>query len=1201
MKNYVAGCRSAAFLLAVGFASVVCATDYTWTGNGELGNWNDSNNWELSSAASGAGTSAAVPGAGDTALFTQGTYEITSGIALGGGILTIKLGEAKGDAVTNTISGNISGIGGIRIEGSCTNTPSIKTQVEQTAKWNTVMILGGDNSYSGGTTVTNSLLRGDSTTAFGAADSDVLFAGRTSLAFNAKGNWRSYKYIQGHTANSGSDYPSICFLKYADWNGSLTSKVKSNSNGYRLFIVASVGATANINAAITLPSSNVYPCVDPFSANTKMNFFNSVHVKEFRQTGVGAIGGACNFYSKGNQYELTQIGYGFNVRCMTDRLLDESRVLNYGGNYGKDGYGYFDLYGYDQQAKGLTSTATSTDYTEAGNYLRCTKSGSAATMWLVGAKQNCLFRGRVEDNVSIVWNPDGEYTQVFSNRTHTMTGRFVVSNGTIRVAGKATFKNVPEIVVAKNAKFECFSTEADCFSGLKSLIIEDGATFTVGEETPKPFADGEIDLVIKGSGKLVIPSGMSVRMKKLNANGLYPGATDIYTSDSNVDWFAGGEISAINENITSWKSAINGNWSDETKWTDGVPAEGKTAYITVGGNDYTVTIGEDAVLNKRLVVGGGANVATLAISATAAMTNGYINVNDGGVISVNENGSLLYEGKGDGVRTDTELTEVIAIKGGELLVDGGAVDFRDMSGRIVVSDGENGGKGKITVRDGSIFYNPDTGSDYFRIEEGGFVDMSGGTFLFDGYNPAIVNDVGFRLNGGEMCITGGVFGVVKFADNSHTNRINFHQGSVVFGGDAILQLCEIRGFDNKCYFSPTTSGESLYFRMEGRAKVQTNSNDFRVLHLGGQVSNPSIVMDWMTSATNEAYRMNVGQNRSGTYVFNLTNSTFEVGEVGLRIGFGDSTDAAPENPVHGICNVLNGGELVIDGKGAVQKGYLAWSLCGLAVGYSGRSKVTSGKIYEGELNIDKGGLVRTLYGDMGVGVGFAKGSVTIDGGTLNFNDHETKSSYKYQDTTCGIGMFGGEGSVTVKNGGSFASLPDVFVGGAITNRFPIQGINFLNYSSQKMAADSSATGTLEVADATVKFKQNLVVGMDGFGIVRRIGSEGAFEVGNIVCTNIEERVYTGSRFDFVLDENGIGPITVADRVSIFGNASVNVDMSAYNGKKRSFKLIDCTSHSGEFDSVSITGVNFASQKPWLEWSSRGLRLKMSVGTVISLR
>ena len=94
MKNYVAGCRSAAFLLAVGFASVACATDYTWTGNGEAGNWNDSNNWQLSAAASGSGNTASVPGAGDTALFTQGTYEITSDIALGGGILTIKLGAA---------------------------------------------------------------------------------------------------------------------------------------------------------------------------------------------------------------------------------------------------------------------------------------------------------------------------------------------------------------------------------------------------------------------------------------------------------------------------------------------------------------------------------------------------------------------------------------------------------------------------------------------------------------------------------------------------------------------------------------------------------------------------------------------------------------------------------------------------------------------------------------------------------------------------------------------------------------------------------------------------------------------------------------------------------------------------------------------------------------------------------------------------
>ena len=1199
MKNYVAGCRSAAFLLAVGFASVACATDYTWTGNGKLGNWNDSNNWELSAAASGAGTPAAVPGAGDTALFTQGTYEITSDIALDGGILTIKLGEAKGDAVTNTISGNISGIGGIRIEGSCTSSPSSTSQIKSTAQWCSAMIFGGDNSYAGGTTVTNALLCGNTVTAFGAADSDVLFSGYTGVDFNAEGSWRSYKYIQGFT----SGYPSMRFLKNLDWNGSLTNKVKKTSEiKLYLNLPEKKHITVNMNGMITLPNAKVYP---QLGSNAQLNFNNPIYVKELCQTATSNIGLPCYFYAKGNRYETINIGYGFSIKCMTDRLLDETRVLNYGcTTYGTDATGYFDLNGYDQRAKGLTSTIANTqntDKTETGNILRC-QNGSAVTMWLVGGDKDYLFRGCVNDNVSIVWNPAGDYTQVFSNRTHAMTGRFVVSNGAIRVAGKATFKNVPEIVVAKNAKFECFSTEADCFSGLKSLIIEDGATFTVGEETPKPFADGEIDLVIKGSGKLVIPSGMSVKMKKLNANGLYPGATDIYTSDSNVDWFAGGEISAINENITSWKSAINGNWSDETKWTDGVPAEGKTAYITVGGADYTVSIGEDAVLNKRLVVGGGANVAILAISATAAMTNGYINVNDGGMISVNEHGSLLYEGKGDDVRTDTESTEVIAIKGGELLVDGGMVDFRNVGGRIVVAAGENGERGKVTVRTGSMRYNADTGSDYFQVEEGGFVDMSGGTFLFDGYNPSIINDVGFRLYGGEMCVTGGVFGVVKFADNFHTNRINFHQGSVVFGGGAILQLCEIYGFDNKCYFSPVTSGESLYFRMEGQAKVRTNSNDFRVLHLGGQVSNPSVVMDWMTSATNGAYRMNVGQNRSGTYVFNLTNSTFEVGEVGLRIGLGDNVDVAlPKNPVHGICNVLDGGEIVIDGKGAVQKGYLSWSLCGVAVGYSGRSKATSGKIYEGELNIDKGGLVRTLYGDMGVGVGFAKGSVTIDGGTLNFNDHETKSSYKYQDTTCGIGMFGGEGSVTVKNGGSFASLPDVFVGGATTNRFPIQGINFLNHSSQKMAADSSATGTLEVADATVKFKQNLVVGMDGFGIVRRIGSEGSFEVGNIVCTNIEERVYTGSRFDFVLDENGIGPITVADRVSIFGNASVNVDMSAYNGKKRSFKLIDCTSHSGEFDSVSITGVNFAGQKPWLEWSSRGLRLKMGVGTVISLR
>ena len=563
MKNCVAGCRSAAFWLVVGFAYAVCATDYTWTGNGEAGIWNDSNNWQLSAAASGSDNTASVPGAGDTALFTQGTYEITSDIALGDGILTIKLGETKGDAVTNTISGNISGIGGIRIEGSCTNTPSVTAQVAKTAKWSTVMILGGDNSYAGGTTVTNSMLCGNAVTAFGAADRDVFFSGYTGLDFNAAGDWRGYKYIQGKTY----DNPSIRFLKDLSWNGVLTNgtKVTKSTDGITLYLNIPKQVTVDMLGYVTLPYGHVYSSVESSSSSSRINFHNPVVVKEFKHTAASGIGGSSYFYAKGNSYEKINVGYGFNVCCMTDRLLNEDLDLNYGGSYNQDGYGWFDLNGFDQQAKGLTSTSSvekdgqKRDWNEIGCYLGNRKTSSDATMWLVGSRKDCTFRGIVSNNVSIVWNPDGDYMKVFSNRTHYMTGRFVVSNGTIRVAGKATFKNVPEIVVAKNAKFECFSTEADCFSGLKSLIIEDGATFTVGEETPKPFADGEIDLVIKGSGKLVIPSGMSVKMKKLNANGLYPGATDIYTSDSNVDWFAGGEISAINENITSWKSAINGN------------------------------------------------------------------------------------------------------------------------------------------------------------------------------------------------------------------------------------------------------------------------------------------------------------------------------------------------------------------------------------------------------------------------------------------------------------------------------------------------------------------------------------------------------------------------------------------------------------------------------------------------------------------
>src|SRR5207247_1262610 len=40
---------------------------------------------------------------------------------------------------------------------------------------------------------------------------------------------------------------------------------------------------------------------------------------------------------------------------------------------------------------------------------------------------------------------------------------------------------------------------------------------------------------------------------------------------------------------THWKSAADGNWSDATRWTDGLPGAGKVAMIDAVGS-YTVNL-----------------------------------------------------------------------------------------------------------------------------------------------------------------------------------------------------------------------------------------------------------------------------------------------------------------------------------------------------------------------------------------------------------------------------------------------------------------------------------------------------------------------------------------------------------------------------------------------------------------------------------
>jgi hypothetical protein len=1171
-------------VVPVFFAVALCAmrlgaADFVWSGRGRAGDWNDIANWEPSTK---------VPGAGDGVYMNRTVtiggeshhvalpIAITSPIVLGEGKLRIFVGTS----VTNIVSGPISGVGGIEVSGNNSGIGQLTRIQNGNNAWTSALVLSGNNSYSGGTSAHNVFLRGDSVSAFGAEGASVTFSGDASVSLNASGKWRGYAFRIGKPANAGRPL-SLQFGESLEWNGSLVCD-DDTSEG-KLYLLAREGVKVDAQAKIDAPKLNLYPA---FHASALVDFRNGVRVKAFCSDGgsVGTCGGLSRLYA-GSSYDSTQIGFVFNVCCMNDFVFDESKVLNFWSRYGNANTGWCDLNGRDQRAKGLVSSwDVGADYAETGNYLG-SRNGVGATMCLVGARQDCLYRGLLTNEVSVVWMPDGDYTQIFSNRVHETTGRLVVSNGTMRIAGSATFRKVSEIIVADGAAFECFTSATDALSGLRRLVVGNGATFTVGNGTPIPFSSGKTELVIRGSGKVVLPAGKRAVMKTTIVDGLPP-ASGVY--DDSASWVDGGEIDAGNDNVTCWRNAVDGSWSAAENWSAGVPTASSVVFVTVDGADYTLEVDTAADLGKELhLCNGGTGTAKLLIKSDAVMKNGFITIGDGGELEIAEGGRLAYDGKSEGVRTASASAEVISVGGGKLVVDGGVADFTGMCGRMRIKSGERGG-GRIEIRNGSFRHLQDSWSDQFTLEKGGRVEVSGGRMEFD--SPAGVNTVGFRLYGGDLLVTGGVFGVGAATDNAD---MRFHNGTMLFGGTGVLQLDEKIG--TKCQFITEKSADALKVRFEGRSSI--TPADIAVFHAGG-TSTGNVDIDWCSSAYGEtspiAYRTMIGHQSGGSAVMNISNAVYRAGAEGVHVAFSRLKNW-PSTLQKGAVNVGSAGRLIIEGFGASQTGYSNCILMGLMIGYSGYAAASSDARpcaypFDGEMNIFDDGVARVLYGDVGVGVGRATGRLNVDGGSLSVNDHDQENAkWDYALRTFGIGLFGGVGVCTFDGGAEFSCGNDVFVGGTVVERYPYQGGAMERETG--ITADHSATGTLVVADAAVSIEKDVVLGMDGFGTIRRLGSEGSFAAANLVCTNVAAERHTGSRIDFVADAEGIGALDFSGSAEIGANAKLSVDLSAYSGGRRSFRLLGCSSRSGEFAEMKVIGLREDLAPARFEWTSRGLYLK----------
>ena len=104
--------------------------------------------------------------------------------------------------------------------------------------------------------------------------------------------------------------------------------------------------------------------------------------------------------------------------------------------------------------------------------------------------------------------------------------------------------------------------------------------------------------------------------------------------------------------------------------------------------------------------------------------------------------------------------------------------------------------------------------------------------------------------------------------------------------------------------------------------------------------------------------------------------------------------------------------------------------------------------------------------------------------------------------------------------------------------------------------------------------RNCVLGMDGTGTVQVVGSAGTISLQNLILSNtvVSADCTTAARLKFTLDQDGVSPIQVVNKVVNTPGTKVTVDVGAYEGAKRKVRLVEYKTWTGPaLEDVEIVG------------------------------
>lgn len=920
-------------VVAASVAANVRATDYTWTGDGDGVTWADHANWD--------GGSVFVSSTANRLIFKNAVADAVisipadlyvNSIKFASGCRAMTLSGAAGARITNTYKG------ASLTDENTDSTASIFVETTEPIRMDVVQVMGGeravglaqgahleilkpivDNADKKGRVsfrtlgaAKNSYLKID----YDPASSDfALDPAEGAFLFKFVGGTNELSAALAATAQAAPK-PIVC---------ENVGLLKLNAGAYpRAVTLNGTDCTLRAEGAVSVDGvsrtgTGSSSCTFDLAANAQLSFngavalpgvslahrvpsSSSIHYRGavvcYRlyagesEPEAGHRGGSIHLHAP---VEATVFNpHGYNIVCEAANVLPSGTDIRWRYE-AEPSCGIVDMNGFNQTVTHLNAVGSFSGSDR--NLIKSDKPCMLTVNDTFGEANPELAKIAVQGAITLVHG--GTETQVFNDRDIETTGDIVIRSGKIRLSGTAAIRGVKRIVIGAEGELVLVGTSA-------SPIPSDAVLYLSGE-------GGGIDATDYLGTALTLSNRVCVDGVFV-ANGSYTAA--------NVRWLKGDKITVNADGAASWRSPVDGNWTETDKWSK-PPSAGETAFIDALGDSYTVSVTADNAAMGPLAIGNaGDGTAMLAVGAAVSWpgastvrigAGGHLVVGDGGALTYNSRESdgdnlLLEQGGRLALEGDARVTLVtqrsetspLRQQGGDLVV-GGDAQLAMAGGRTTVF-----GSGKTVLRDSALFETR-TGTDAAGNPLAAFRLYTCST-LAGVTNHLVIQDHARLLP--------------KDGSSSHLDQVVFGYPNGGIGGLSRLDY----GSDARSFF-------------------------------GNQVE---LGATW------------------GFAEMNVTVGTVAVGAYGLGVGgFHYSGRTATRADVVGVLNV-SGGVVEVNATafGAARnrvRGLL------LGEGWYNRKTADSGNLFTGHVNLS-GGAISNRCGAVILGAGAAKGVWTQTGG-----------------------------------------------------------------------------------------------------------------------------------------------------------------------------------------------------------------------------